>query len=156
MSFKQDPQLTMRQFKQKIQAIEQLTINVGIPKEVKAEKTEEEMYVADIAFENNFGVFSKNIPARPFGSTVEKKYESKIKEVINNEMNLYFIGKKSLKKAYNRIGLFVKGYMQHNLRFGGWKANRPVTIALKGSAQPLIDTGQMRQSITYVVAEKEK
>ena len=50
--------------------------------------------------------------------------------------------------------LACAGYMQDNLTNGNWKPNAPLTIELKGSSHPLIDTGQMRQSITYVVEEK--
>jgi hypothetical protein len=35
----------------------------------------------------------------------------------------------------------------------GWAPNAPSTIAAKGSARPLIDTGAMRKSITFVVSE---
>ena len=36
-----------------------------------------------------------------------------------------------------------------------WPPNSPLTIALKGSDRPLIDTAQMRKSITYVVRKKD-
>ena len=36
----------------------------------------------------------------------------------------------------------------------GWAPNSPVTIALKGSARPMVDTGTMRKAITYVVRDK--
>lgn len=36
----------------------------------------------------------------------------------------------------------------------GWAPNSPVTIALKGSSRPLIDTGQLRRSIVYVVRKR--
>jgi len=36
----------------------------------------------------------------------------------------------------------------------GWPANSPATIAAKGSANPLIDTGELRKAITYVVGDK--
>lgn len=35
--------------------------------------------------------------------------------------------------------------------FGEWKSNSPYTIAQKGSAKPLVDTGSLRQAITYEV-----
>ncbi len=35
----------------------------------------------------------------------------------------------------------------------GWAPNRPPTVRRKGSSRPLIDTGQMRRSITYFVDE---
>ena len=35
----------------------------------------------------------------------------------------------------------------------GWAPNAPSTIRRKGSSRPLIDTAQMRNSLTYVLAE---
>ena len=35
----------------------------------------------------------------------------------------------------------------------GWPPNAPATVARKGSARPLIDTGQLRRAITYVVED---
>ncbi len=37
--------------------------------------------------------------------------------------------------------------------FGEWAANSALTIAQKGSAMPLVDTGSLRQAITYEVNE---
>ena len=37
--------------------------------------------------------------------------------------------------------------------FGQWKANSLLTVAQKGSAMPLVDTGSLRQKITYEVNE---
>ena len=37
----------------------------------------------------------------------------------------------------------------------GWAPNSPATIAQKGSDRPLIDTAELRKSITYVVRDKE-
>ena len=36
----------------------------------------------------------------------------------------------------------------------GWPPNSPRTIRRKGSDQPLVDTGEMRKAITYVVRDK--
>ena len=37
----------------------------------------------------------------------------------------------------------------------GWPANADSTIEMKGSDRPLIDTGELRKSITFIVREKE-
>ena len=37
----------------------------------------------------------------------------------------------------------------------GWEPNAESTIKSKGSARPLVDTGQLRNSITYVIRPKE-
>ncbi len=36
----------------------------------------------------------------------------------------------------------------------GWPPNSPITIAMKGSDRPLVDTGTMRKAITYVVRDR--
>jgi hypothetical protein len=36
--------------------------------------------------------------------------------------------------------------------FGQWAANSPLTIAQKGSAKPLVDTGDFRRHVTYEVS----
>lgn len=38
----------------------------------------------------------------------------------------------------------------------GWTANAPSTIKAKGSDKPLIDTGELRKSITFVIRESGK
>lgn len=156
---KQQTKLTAQQFLRRVKSLDKLVLKTGIPKE-STRKDEENKgdfskYIANIAFVLNYGSYSGNISPRPFGSTTIPRYWPKIKEIIKREIFLVLSGKQSAKKAYNRIGIMTKSYMQHNLRFGGWKANEPITIKMKGSSQPLIDKGQLRQSITYVVAEKD-
>ena len=47
----------------------------------------------------------------------------------------------------------VQAYFQED---NGWPPNAPSTIKKKGSAQPLVDTGALRQSITYIIRPKDK
>ena len=47
----------------------------------------------------------------------------------------------------------VQAYFQED---NGWPPNAPSTIKKKGSAQPLVDTGALRQSITYIIRQKDK
>lgn len=49
----------------------------------------------------------------------------------------------------NRLGLLVQSKIQQKINSGPFEPNAPSTIARKKSAQPLIDTGRLRQSITY-------
>lgn len=142
-----------QELKQKSREERVLMADVVLNKKIK--KSEEETYVADIAFKNNFGSFKEKIPARPFGSTLIPRYKEKIERVIRKELKAYVEGKQTLEAAYNRIGLACSGFMKDNLTNGDWKPNAPFTVFLKGSSRPLIDTGQMRQSITYVVKERD-
>ena len=51
--------------------------------------------------------------------------------------------------AWAQIGLYVQGLMQKSITDLKSPPNAPATIARKGSDDPLIDTGHMRQSVTW-------
>jgi hypothetical protein len=112
-----------------------------------------EEYIADIAFKNDFGSYSQGIPARPFGTTMPTRYKDKISKVVGKEIQEALTDKKSIEVAYNRIGLACQGFMQDNLKNGNWKPNSPTTIEIKGSSRPLIDKGQMRVAISFVLED---
>lgn len=63
----------------------------------------------------------------------------------------YVLGKFALKPAMELLGQYVVGLIKQRIANGIAPGNRPSTIARKGSSKPLIDTGQLRNSITYVV-----
>ena len=56
--------------------------------------------------------------------------------------------------ALDELGVLVKGLVQDEIVQGGFAPNAPATVLRKGSAQPLIDTGLMRQSVKYVVRSR--
>lgn len=170
LSKSSDPKLFMRTFTEKFKEIGKFKIKIGIPKENTNKQTGE--YIADIAWWNEKGTFSgTRIPPRPFGSTFLNKYKEEINKVIDKELNLYLEKKKNLKSALNIIGITCAKYMKYNLTYGSWVPNSPITIQggwikspirkipiyIKGkkSSRPLIDTGQLRQSITYIVVKNE-
>lgn len=45
------------------------------------------------------------------------------------------------------VGLQMVGDIQATLNTGPWEKNSAATVAAKGSDQPLVDTGQLKQSI---------
>ncbi len=55
--------------------------------------------------------------------------------------------KKSVEKALGQLGAFFKGKVQKKMVDLSTPANAPSTIKAKGSSNPLIDTGFLRQSI---------
>ena len=63
----------------------------------------------------------------------------------------YILGKFDLKPAMELLGQYVVGLIKQRIANGIPPANSPYTIANKGSSKPLIDTGQLRNSITYTV-----
>lgn len=55
--------------------------------------------------------------------------------------------------ALTKLGLRAKDDIQSSITSMSSPPNSPVTVALKGSSNPLIDTGKMRSSVTYDVGE---
>jgi hypothetical protein len=61
------------------------------------------------------------------------------------------IGKFDLRTALEAFGMYVVGLIQQRIADRIDPPNKPYTIAKKGSDVPLIDKGQLRSSITYVI-----
>lgn len=127
------------------------TVKVGIPagaKEVDGTST------ALIAAANEFGVPSKGIPERPFIRTGIKNGMPNFKRL--NRINVVKIcqGEQSIDGAYEQLGVMAVGEIKKSIKTGNWVANDPATIKAKGSSKPLIDTGNMLQSVNYEVSSK--
>lgn len=107
-------------------------------------------YIADIGAQNEFGVPSKNIPSRPFMRSTfdeqQKKWTNQFGKLIKSG-NL---------KPLDIMGLQMQKDIVGKITNGPFAPNSPVTIMLKGSDTPLIDTGRMRASIRYKVRRIKK
>lgn len=101
--------------------------------------------VLSVAIKNEFG--TNKIPARPF---LRKSFDENVRIyhwVMKKELNNVFIGKANVKNTLGKIGLYVENKTKKRLRSGPWTPNAPMTILLKKSSRPLIDTGQLVNSI---------
>jgi hypothetical protein len=57
----------------------------------------------------------------------------------------------SAKVALDRLGIQAQNIIKQSFRKNDWKPLNPKTIKRKGSSTPLIDTGQLIGSISYIV-----
>ena len=91
------------------------------------------------------------IPARSFLRATVDQYRDAIarRQVLLSQG--YILGKFELRPAMELLGMYVVGLVKQRIANGIAPPNRPSTIARKGSSKPLIDTGQLRNSITYKV-----
>lgn len=64
-------------------------------------------------------------------------------------------GRKTWKQAYNELGARMLIRLQKAIKMDIYEKNRPLTIALKGHATTLIDTGQMMNSIEYRTSKRK-
>lgn len=92
------------------------------------------------------------IPRRSFvRDTVDMK-RRQIAAIIRNLAAQVLVGKMDREKALEIVGVFVQGLIRQRISQGIPPPNAPSTIARKrGSAKPLIDTGQLRASIDHEV-----
>jgi hypothetical protein len=122
-------------------------------------KSEAPPRVTDVAFKNEFGSISDNIPPRPFMKKSSKPTERLLKR--EQKKLAKQLGEKSaspqlLVKFLRLMGPKIEAIFKKtitNLREPG---NADLTIAIKGSDNPLIDTGLMRQTLTHLVTRKKK
>lgn len=109
--------------------------------------------MAQIAAENEFG--TKTTPPRPFISTSFEENRDRINNIIAGEYGRIIDGQSTVKRSLNLIGLFGVDIIQQKIRAIRSPPNSPRTIAIKKSSKPLIDFGQMIQSVRHkVVIEK--
>jgi hypothetical protein len=61
----------------------------------------------------------------------------------------------AMQKAMNICGMAAQNYCRDWFSDprNGWAPNSPLTIKLKKSERPMVDTGTMRKAITYVIKE---
>ena len=60
-------------------------------------------------------------------------------------------GSRTIHQSLTRVGIVAQGDVQMSISTGNWEPNAKSTIRRKGSSRPLIDTGAMRQAVTWVV-----
>lgn len=114
---------------------------------------------AEIGLKMEFGSISEHIPARSFLRMPIESHAKELRDyVAKNQGIKAALLKGDAVKALNILGLKAEDIIRKAFEssgFGRWAANSPVTIALKGSSKPLIDTSQLRRVITHKVGKNE-
>lgn len=110
-----------------------------------------EVDMADIAMFNELGTSTS--PSRPFLRTTVEKNEEKINQMCEQVAKAIANGG-TAEDALKKLGAFGVSLVQETIGSGTFTPNAPSTIKAKGSDKPLIDTGQMRQSVHYVIKSK--
>lgn len=97
-----------------------------------------------------------DVPARPFLEPAIEANLEMLKGWQEKAIKAAFEGRDT-QVPLNQIGIkasqAVKNWFTDPRN--EWPPNSKFTIALKGSSKPLIDTGQLRNSITYVIRDKK-
>lgn len=111
--------------------------------------------VAGIGAVHEYGSDDGRIPERSFiRSTMDQNQENLVKLSHRKKDEIIF-QKKPVAKALGEMGAIIQGLIQKKIADtdADWPELAEETIARKKSSKPLIDTGQLRQSIRYQVVE---
>lgn len=126
-------------------------VNVGVP---AGPKEKDGTPVAMIAAVHEFGSPSQGIPERPFLRVSIEANKPKYAKISASGLRQILRGKSSTDAVLAAMGEAAVGDVKQRIRSGDFAPLKPATIKRKGSSRPLIDTGQMEQSIAWELGDK--
>ena len=130
-------------------------VKVGFPKSAAAASNIEK------AVWNEFGTrggasgggWGGPIPERPFLRNAMRDNKGKYRDGMATAARKILTGDASMSATLSKLGIMAQGDIQGEITSLMTPPNSPVTIALKGSDNPLIDSGEMRGAVTYQVTD---
>ena len=127
---------------------------VGIPQEKSSRKGKGKVTNAELLFIHTNGSPARGIPPRPVLQPAIENDKDRVGEMLGKAIDAATSGNKmQVVPALERAGMYGANvcrawFTNQNNKFA---PNKPETVKRKGSLRPLIDTGEMQKSITYVV-----
>lgn len=140
-----------------IQELTKKVVLVGIPS-TDGGRSGAPINNATLAYIHEFGSPARNIPARPFLHPTINRLRDQAVAMLRQAADYQMDHKPG--DALNQLealGTLAVAAVKNNIVAGGDPRFAPLaaaTIARKGSTSPLIDTGQLLNSITYVIRDK--
>jgi hypothetical protein len=136
-----------------------IAVLVGIPQERNARPEDGSITNAELLFIHTNGSPKMHIPARPVIEPAVEDDKVVISNLLGEAVKALLDGNKTLMREYlEKAGLEGQGASQDwfDNPKNNWPPNSPSVIKAKekkGSTdpKPLIDTGELRKAITYIV-----
>lgn len=110
-----------------------------------------EATVAQVAQWNSYG--TSTIPARPFLAIAVARHARELLKMQRRLATALVMQKIGLDRALGLLGAYAVGIVKQTIVEGVPPPNAESTIKMKGSSTPLINTGQLRNSITFELRE---
>lgn len=124
-------------------------VEVGLPDGGQHSDTDLSMH--ELGMVHEYGSPTRNIPARPFIEPPIKDNVEKYKRMMRDQALKLIFRRTTLNNALSLVGEAGKADIQKYMLSANFTPLSAATIERKGSSKPLIDTGQMRNAITYEV-----
>jgi hypothetical protein len=115
-----------------------------------------DLTVLDVAIIHEFGAPDADppIPERSFVRAYVDENHDQIRAWLRAGVARVFAGAITVRQAFETLGAQVAAGIQARIAAGIDPPLADSTVERKGSSVPLIDTGQLRSSVTYLVREK--
>jgi hypothetical protein len=149
------------QFRKALEGLLKREVLVGIPAANAARDPEPgEKAVATnalLGYVHEYGSPAKNIPARPFLHPGIANARADIEVHMKKAGQLALAGKSDeIGQELEKVGLIAQVSVQKKITDGPFEPLKPATLAARRRRgrtgdRPLLDTGQLRRAITYVV-----
>lgn len=109
--------------------------------------------IIEVGAVHEYGSPARNIPQRSFLRVPMYINRDKIKKLIFSEYNNIINGKGDVMTSLHKMGAYGEGISKASFKNNDWTPVTTQTQKRKGESKTttLIDTGQLRQSITFVV-----
>jgi len=111
---------------------------------------------AEIGTIQEFGSIKKNIPERSFLRIPLMNYLPDAIKAVGPDAWKRSLMQEGMLKTLGRLAITGRNIVQDSFAtrgFGMWAPNAKRTIARKGSDAPLIDGGELRQSVTHRIVK---
>lgn len=134
-------------------------VMVGIPADKTARKNDDDSPLnnAQLMAIHEAGAPEVNLPARPVVHPTVKQYQADIKSALGKAGTLALSGNtKGVDRQLNALGLFMQNKLRAKITDGPFVPLSTRTLATRkargrSGTKPLIDTGQLRRALTYVI-----
>ena len=124
-------------------------VYIGIPASTNARQGSSNN--ATLAATHELGAPSRGIPARPFLIPTMQNNADKYVRLMAQGFKTALQDKTKADEVYEKIGLVASSDVKDYIVSGQFVPLKQSTIDRKGSSKPLIDTGELRNSISYEV-----
>jgi hypothetical protein len=124
-------------------------VSVGIHAKDASKKEAGGRTVLEVGTWNEFG--TKTIPERSFIRGWFDAFQDANRKTVTALAKRVAAGRITQEQMLGQLGALFKGQAQQRISDGIEPANAQSTIDRKGSSKPLVDSGQLKASISYEV-----
>lgn len=151
-----------KQMKKRLTAIDGIEARVGWFTGQNYGPENQNLPIAMVAMWNeeghrNGGMFDgTSTPSRPFIRSffIGLKKSKAFQDFMAHEIKHYIEGGGTSRHLAQRVGRFVQRGIQETVKKWSYRPNSPVTVALKGFNNPLVETGTMAKSVSVKIVRE--